>query len=149
MTRLSAALAALVLLLTSFAAQAQYLPLTIESSGAVHSFAIEVMDTPQERAQGMMFRESLGPDAGMLFIFEETRPVSFWMRNTLIPLDMVFIRENGIIANVHANAIPHDETSVPSDGPVRFVLEIPGGRAAELGIKAGDRVVHPLLGNAG
>lgn len=148
MPRLQVALVAFVLLLVSFAVQAQYLPLTIESAGGVHSFAIEVMDTPAERQQGMMFRESMAPDAGMLFVFEQTRPVAFWMRNTLIPLDMVFIRENGIIANIHANAVPLDETSVPSDGPVRYVLEIPGGRAAELGIVAGDRVLHPLIGNA-
>ena len=81
----------------------------------------------------------------MLFDFVNERPVSFWMRNTLIPLDMVFIRANGEIVHVHENAIPHDETPIPSGEPVRFVLEIPGGRAAELGIGAGDTLVHPRV----
>jgi len=119
--------------------------LTIESRGGTHSFSVEIVDTPESRAQGLMYREALAPDAGMLFDFKESRPVSFWMRNTLIPLDMVFITAEGLVANVHAQAQPHDPTSIPSDGPVMFVLEIPGGRAAELGIAAGDRVVHPRI----
>ena len=119
--------------------------LTIEARNGAHSFAIEIVDTPETRAQGLMYREELAPDAGMLFDFKESRPVSFWMRNTLIPLDMIFITEEGLVANVYAQARPHDPTSIPSDGPVMFVLEIPGGRAAELGIAAGDRVIHPRI----
>ena len=110
------------------------------------AFTVEVVDTPESRAEGLMFRQSLADDAGMLFDFKESRPVSFWMRNTYIPLDMIFIRADGTVANVHVNAIPHDPTGIPSDGPVQFVLEIPGGRSLEIGLKAGDRVDHPRIG---
>ncbi len=139
-------LAALLLVLTlPLAACSDEGRLTIESRNGQHNFAVEIVDTPETRARGLMYREELAPDAGMLFDFRESRPVSFWMRNTLIPLDMIFITEEGLIANVHAQARPHDPTSIPSDGPVMFVLEIPGGRAAELGIAAGDRVMHPRI----
>lgn len=111
-----------------------------------HAFTVEVVDTPEDRAQGLMFRQSLADDAGMLFDFKENRPVSFWMRNTFIPLDMIFIRPDGTVANVHVNARPHDPTGIPSDGPVQFVLEIAGGRSVEIGLKAGDRVEHPRIG---
>jgi len=120
--------------------------LTITSSDAVHTFEIELVDTAESRAQGLMFRDELAPDAGMLFDFFEERPVAFWMQNTLIPLDMLFIRADGTIARVHANAVPLDTTAIPSGEPVRFVLEIPGGRAAELGIEAGDTMQHPRVG---
>jgi uncharacterized membrane protein (UPF0127 family) len=119
--------------------------LVIKSANGDHAFSVEVVDTPEARAKGLMFRTDLAPDAGMLFDFKESRPVAFWMQNTLIYLDMVFITEEGLIANIHANAIPHDTTSIPSDGPVMFVLEIPGGRAAELGLKPGDRVIHDRI----
>lgn len=120
--------------------------LTITSGDAVHTFEIELVDTAESRAQGLMFRDELAPDAGMLFDFFEERPVAFWMQNTLIPLDMLFIRADGTIARVHANAVPLDTTAIPSGEPVRFVLEIPGGRAAELGIEAGDTMQHPRVG---
>lgn len=119
--------------------------LVIKSANGDHAFSVEVVDTPEARAKGLMFRTDLAQDAGMLFDFKESRPVAFWMQNTLIYLDMVFITEEGLIANIHANAIPHDTTSIPSDGPVMFVLEIPGGRAAELGLKPGDRVIHDRI----
>lgn len=118
---------------------------TIVSRKDEFVFSIEIADTPAATSRGLMFRRELAPDAGMLFDFVNERPVSFWMRNTLIPLDMVFIRANGEIVRVHENAIPHDETPIPSGEPVRFVLEIPGGRAAELGIGAGDTLVHPRV----
>jgi len=117
----------------------------IHSGGESFSFAIEIADDDAERARGLMFREDLAPDAGMLFDFSEERPVAFWMQNTLIPLDMLFIRADGSIARVHAEAVPMDRTSIPSGEPVRFVLEIPGGRAAELGIAAGDTLDHPRV----
>ena len=137
--------ALLLLALMPLAACADDSRLVIQSGNGDHAFTVEVVDTPETRAQGLMFRSQLAPDAGMLFDFQESREVSFWMRNTLIYLDMIFITEEGLVANVHANAVPHDPTSISSDGPVMFVLEIPGGRAAELGIKAGDRVVHPRI----
>lgn len=119
--------------------------LTIVSAKGEHRFEVEVVDTDATRAKGLMFRDRLGENQGMLFDFKETRPVSFWMQNTLIPLDMLFIRSDGAIANIHVNAKPMDTTSIPSDGPVMFVLEIPGGRSADLGIAAGDRVKHPRI----
>ena len=139
-----ALLAFLLLTLTACAADDK---LVIKSKNGDHAFTVEVVDTNESRAKGLMYRTSLAPDAGMLFDFKETREVSFWMSNTLIPLDMVFITAEGLVANVHANARPLDLTSIPSDGPVMFVLEIPGGRAMELGIAAGDRVVHDRINN--
>lgn len=119
--------------------------LTIANAKGDYSFNVEVVDTPEGRAKGLMFRTSMAPDAGMLFDFKESREVSFWMQNTLIPLDMLFIRQDGTIANIQVNAKPLDPTSIPSDGPVEFVLEIAGGRSVELGIKAGDTVLHDRI----
>lgn len=103
------------------------------------TFNIEVVDTPAGREQGLMFRKTLAPDAGMLFDFKIEQNVAFWMKNTLIPLDMVFIAANGVVKTIKAEAQPHDLTPVPSGAPVRFVLEIAGGRAAEIGLEPGDR----------
>ena len=142
--------ALLVLLLLPLAACADESRLVIKSTNGDHAFTVEVVDTPEARSKGLMFREKLAPDAGMLFDFKESREVSFWMRNTFIPLDMLFITREGLVANIHINARPQDPTSIPSDGPVQFVLEIPGGRSVELGIAAGDSVEHPrITGNAG
>src|SRR5690606_32827299 len=109
---------------------------------------VEVVDTPETRAQGLMYRQELADDAGMLFDFEAERPVSFWMQNTFIPLDMIFIGADGVVKTVHVNARPHDPTSIPSGAPVRFVLEIPGGRSQAIDLKAGDRVEHARIGAA-
>ncbi len=137
--------ALLLLLLLPLSACADDGRLVVKSRGGDHAFTVEIVDTPAKRAEGLMFRQELAPDAGMLFDFKESRPVSFWMRNTFIPLDMLFITAEGLIANIHVNARPQDPTSIPSDGPVQFVLEIPGGRSVELGIAAGDQVVHPRI----
>ena len=115
-------------------------PLTIRSGSHTHRFTVEVAATEQEQATGLMNRSSLAPDRGMIFPFPVPREASFWMKNTLIPLDMIFIRADGTIANVEPNTVPLSLDAVFSAGPVGAVLEIPGGRAAELGIKAGDRV---------
>lgn len=120
--------------------------LVVHSGAGDHRFSVEIAATPDERAMGLMFRESLAPDAGMLFDFGEEREVSFWMQNTLIPLDMIFIGSDGEIKSIHVNARPRDTTSIPSGFPVQFVLEIPGGRSVELGIAAGDLVEHELIG---
>lgn len=154
LSRVWAVLCGMVLLITlagalPVAAQPQpTLPqsdLVIQTAKGPQRFRVELADNDQSRARGMMFRTSMAPDAGMLFDFKESREVSFWMSNTLIPLDMVFITAEGLVANIHANARPLDLTSIPSDGPVMFVLEIPGGRARELGLAAGDRVVHDRI----
>jgi uncharacterized membrane protein (UPF0127 family) len=142
-------LLAAILLVLPVAACADDSQLVIHSANGDHRFSVEVVDTPETRAKGLMFRQTLAPDSGMLVDFKESRPVSFWMQNTFIPLDMLFITADGVIANVHVNARPFDTTGIPSDGPVAYVLEIPGGRSVELGIKAGDRVEHQRIKAAG
>ena len=117
--------------------------LTIRSSGKTHRFTVEVARTPQEQQRGLMFRESLAPDRGMIFPYDPPQPVAFWMQNTLIPLDMIFIRADGTIANIAENTVPLSLESVPSAGDVAAVLEIAGGRSAQLGLKAGDTVDWP------
>jgi len=116
--------------------------LVVHTATGQHVFTVEVVDTPEATSRGLMFRESLAADAGMLFDFKTERPVSFWMKNTLIPLDMVFIANSGEVMSLYANAQPHDERNIPSAFPVRFVLEIPGGRARAIGLRPGDRVEH-------
>lgn len=143
----AAYLLALLFVLLPIAACSQEGQATLVTADETYTFTVELVDTPETRAQGLMFREELGPDQGMLFDFKEERPVAFWMRNTLIPLDMIFVRADGTIANIHVNARPHDPTSIPSDGPIQFVLEIPGGRSVEIGLTAGDQMQHPRVGN--
>lgn len=113
-----------------------------------HEVGVEIADTPRTRETGLMNRSSLPADHGMLFDFRETREVSMWMKNTLIPLDMVFVRPDGGIARVAANAQPLSLQTISSGEPVRFVLEIAGGEAARYGIRAGDRLEHPLVDGA-
>lgn len=118
----------------------EQIPLTIQSSTGKHHFTVEVARTAEQQAQGLMFRQSLAPDRGMIFPYETPTDVSFWMKNTLIPLDMVFVRPNGTVARVAENTVPMSLDPVPSLEPVSAVIEIAGGRAAELRIKEGDRV---------
>jgi uncharacterized membrane protein (UPF0127 family) len=115
-------------------------PLTITSKGKRHSFTVEVARTPEEQDRGLMFRQSLAPDRGMLFPFDPPRMAGFWMKNTLIPLDMIFIKADGSIANIAENTVPLSLDPVVSSEEVAAVLEIAGGRSAELGLTAGDRV---------
>jgi uncharacterized membrane protein (UPF0127 family) len=133
-------------------AQQQGLPksdLTILSGSGKHVFHVELAATPEQMATGLMYRKSLAPDAGMLFDYGRPQPASFWMKNTLIPLDMIFIGGDGRIVNIHERAVPHSLDPIPSEGPIRGVLEVNGGTASRLGIKPGDRVLHPIFGNAG
>jgi hypothetical protein len=109
----------------------------------MHQFTVEVARTPEQQAQGLMHRQSLAPDRGMLFPYDPPQPASFWMKNTLIPLDMIFVRADGLIARIAARTVPHSLESVGVGEPVVAVLEIAGGRAAELGIREGDRVAWP------
>lgn len=105
-----------------------------------HRFTVEVASSAEQQSMGLMYRNQLAPDRGMIFPFDPPRDASFWMRNTLIPLDMIFVRADGTITNIEANTVPYSEEPVRSAGPVAAVLEIAGGRSAELGIKAGDKV---------
>ena len=118
------------------------MPLTIRSATGEHHFTVQVAATPEQQEHGLMFVRSLAGDQGMIFPYDPPQNVSFWMRNTLIPLDMVFIRADGTIARI-ATAKPLDETTVPAGEPVAAVLELRGGRAAELGLREGDRVEWP------
>jgi uncharacterized membrane protein (UPF0127 family) len=123
-----------------------FTPLEIESGGKVHRFTVELVTTPGDMAQGLMWRRQMAPEAGMLFDYKNDTPgVSFWMKNTLIPLDMLFIKADGTILNIHERAIPHDETPINAAGPVRAVLELNGGTASRLGLKPGDRVRHAIF----
>ncbi len=108
-------------------------------------FSIEIADDVTERAQGLMFRESMAATAGMLFIYEEPQTVAFWMRNTLIPLDMIFLDETGLVTVVQENAVPLDETPIPGGDDVLMVLEINGGMASTLGITPGSQMLHPQI----
>lgn len=112
----------------------EVVPLTITSGSTVHRFMVEVAATPAEQSRGMMQRTSIDPDKGMIFPFDKPKLASFWMRNTLIPLDLIFVRADGTIDRVAENAVPHDETPIVSGGEVAAVLELAGGRAAQLGI---------------
>lgn len=114
--------------------------LVIEGRGRRHAFTVEVARTEAQQEHGLMERRALAPDAGMLFPFDPPRPASFWMRNTLIPLDMLFIRPDGSVARIAADTVPMSETPVAVEEPMTAVLELRGGRAAELGIREGDRV---------
>jgi uncharacterized protein len=126
-------------------AAAELQPLEIVSKSGVHVFAVELASTPQEQATGLMFRRELPEGRGMLFDFHRDQPTSFWMKNTYIPLDMIFIRGDGRILRIAENTVPLSETLVPSGGPVRAVLEVVAGTAKRLGIAPGDRVGHPIF----
>jgi uncharacterized protein len=120
--------------------------LEIASKSGVHVFAVELASTPEEQAKGLMYRRQLPEGQGMLFDFHREQPTSFWMKNTYIPLDMIFIRGDGRILRIAENTVPLSETLVPSGGPVRAVLEVNAGTAKKLGIAPGDRVGHAIFG---
>ena len=118
---------------------------TIMTASGQKSFDVEVMRTESEREKGLMFRNYLPADRGMLFDFGAEREVFMWMKDTPLPLDMVFIRKNGLIARIAANTEPYSLTALSSGEPVIAVLEINAGITEKLGIRAGDKVIHPLF----
>jgi hypothetical protein len=120
-------------------------PLSIATAKGVARFTVEIADTDATRERGLMFRKSLGAHEGMLFDFQTPQSVSFWMKNTYIPLDMVFIAADGRIVSIARNAVPFDESPIPSGGAVTGVLEIRGGRAAEIGAEPGDLVTARMF----
>jgi uncharacterized membrane protein (UPF0127 family) len=117
------------------------IPLTVTHGARRLAFRVEVASTPEQQERGLMFRTSMGANDGMIFPMKPPRPASFWMKNTVIPLDIIFIGTNGRILNIAANAVPYSLQPVYSLGDVKGVLELNGGRAAELGIEPGDKVV--------
>ena len=108
-------------------------------------FSVELADTKDSRALGLMHRDSMPTMAGMLFLYEEAQRVGFWMKNTLIPLDMIFMSPDGVVQRIHENAIPHDETVIMGGDGILAVLEINGGMARTLGITVGSQLRHPRL----
>ena len=131
----------LLFTLTACQPQAAAVPVTIETQSGARVFQTELARTPQQKERGLMFRDTLASDHAMLFIFPQEDTVRFWMKNTRIPLDMLFIRHDGIIVHIHPMAKPYDETLISSFAPVKMVLEISGGEAAKQGITVGDRVL--------
>lgn len=142
-----AALAITAAFLVPSAHAAAVEPLTIETRAGPVAFKVEMALTPEERSKGLMYRTELAPDAGMLFDFRTDQPIYMWMKNTYIPLDMVFIRSDGRVARIAANTTPLSTETISSGGPVRAVLELPAGTARARGIAVGDRVRHHLFPN--
>ncbi|MEM9468840.1 MAG: DUF192 domain-containing protein [Pseudomonadota bacterium] len=117
----------------------------VTQSGKTYDFNVALALTREEQAQGLMFVEEMADNQGMLFFFGAEAPRSFWMKNTLIPLDILFVKLDGSIMHIHENAIPKDETSIPSNGNAGAVLEINGGLAKKLGIQVGDTINHQFF----
>ncbi|MGA7102589.1 MAG: DUF192 domain-containing protein [Pseudolabrys sp.] len=117
----------------------------IATKSEVHVFTVEIVDNDADRAKGLMYRKELPEGQGMLFDFHRDQEVSFWMQNTYIPLDMIFIRGDGRISHIAENTEPLSTRLIPSNGPVRAVLEVIGGTSRKLGIAAGDRVASPIF----
>jgi uncharacterized membrane protein (UPF0127 family) len=123
--------------------------LVLETASGSHRFNIEVTTNEVEREHGLMFRRSLPPDSGMLFVYESPRPVAMWMKNTPIPLDMVFIDAFGRVHRIETRTEPFSTAPISSEGEVLAILELNAGTADAIGLKAGDKVVFPGLGAPG
>jgi uncharacterized membrane protein (UPF0127 family) len=140
---LQVAVTGCLLFASSIAVAAEKVPVLIHAGGSTYKFDAEIADTADERAQGLMYREHLDPNEGMLFLYPAAKPVAFWMKNTPLPLDMIFIDAEGKIINVAAMAKPFDTSPISSEGAAIAVFEILGGSAGQLGIQAGDKVEWP------
>ena len=146
--RLWAALAFVVFLAASGGVSAtggELDSLEIVTSTGRHAFQVEIADNDATREHGLMDRRYMAADHGMLFEFDRDEPVAFWMKNTYIPLDMIFIAPSGVVTHIAANAEPLSERVIPSGGPSVAVLELDGGTAASIGLKVGDKVRHPFF----
>jgi uncharacterized protein len=139
---------AMCVVMASWVSATELQNLEIVSQSGVHVFSVELAATDEERERGLMFRKELPDGHGMLFDFKADRNVAMWMKNTLIPLDMIFIRSDGRISNIAENTEPMSTRIIPSRGAVRAVLEVAGGTAKRLGIEVGDRVAHPMFGGS-
>lgn len=144
--------AVVVLGMAGIGAQAQAIfersKLSIETAQGSHEFDIELALAPDQQSQGLMFRRELAADAGMLFFHQRERVASMWMRNTFVPLDMLFATADGKIVHIVERTVPQSLTTITAGKPVRAVLEVNAGTVRRLAIKSGDRLIHPLFGNA-
>ena len=142
--------AALVLLASTVVAHAEapLESLTIDTASGPHRFKVEVMRTEPERERGLMYRKTMARDHGMLFEYPTEQPVTFWMHNTYLPLDLIFIGKDGRVVNVAPDAKPMDDSLIPSAGPALGVLELDAGTAKTIDLKAGDLVRHKMFGDA-
>nr|MBP9050341.1 DUF192 domain-containing protein [Alphaproteobacteria bacterium] len=118
------------------------------ANGKVHRFNVRIANNDQTREKGLMGVQNLPEDQGMLFVFDDLTPAQFWMKDTLIPLDMVFIDGMGVVSSVHSKARPLDFSVISSKEPVKAVLEISGGVAEKLGIDRGDQIISPIFGKS-
>lgn len=123
-------------------------PLVIETKSGAHRFAVEVAETPEQRERGLMFRDAMAGDAGMIFDYHQDVDISMWMKNTILPLDMVFISADGTVFDVVKGAVPYSLDIIPSGGRVRAVLEVNAGIVDALEIRRGDKVKNEIFGNA-
>jgi uncharacterized membrane protein (UPF0127 family) len=122
-------------------------PLVAETDNGERSFSIEIADDPGERSRGLMFRQEMDENHGMLFVFEESQPVGFWMKNTPLPLDLLFIGADGRVRAIEKGE-PFSEAPIAPGEPVQFVLELNAGTAAKTGIEDGDMIRHPAISQA-
>lgn len=120
-------------------------PLQLVTSSGTHDLKVERATTPEAQALGLMYRTELADDRGMLFVHDAPREIVMWMKNTYIPLDMIFLKSDGSVHRIAHKTEPHSETMIPSNGPVSAVLEIPGGAARRYGLKPGDKVRHAFF----
>lgn len=148
MRHLTGALFALALATPALAVDCSEDSVTLQGDWGTARFSVEIADDDAERARGLMFRESMPRMSGMLFLYDQPQQVAFWMKNTLIPLDLLFADARGVIGHIHHEAIPHDETAIPGRGPRLAILEINGGMARALGIDVGTVMCHPAFGSA-
>ncbi len=143
--RLLLVLAAILGRAPAFAGEGQFEPLSIVTATGAHPFSVEVMRTPPELEKGLMFRTSMPADRGMLFDFHSEQSVMMWMKNTYIPLDMIFMDKTGKVVGIVANAKPMSEQILSVLAPTYAVLELNGGEAAKIGLKLGDKINHPIF----
>jgi uncharacterized membrane protein (UPF0127 family) len=139
-----------LLLIASEACAAAALPvttITVDGAKGSNPFKVEIAGDSASQEKGLMYRKTLAPNAGMLFDFHTTVMTSFWMKNTVLPLDIIFVRSDGTISSIAANAVPFSEAAIPSTEPIRAVLEINAGRARQLGIEPGDKVHAAIFHN--
>jgi len=123
-------------------------PLVIETAAGPQRLTVEVAETPEQRERGLMYREAMAADAGMIFNYHQDQRISMWMENTILPLDMVFIRADGTVYGIAIGAVPFSRDLISSGEPVRAVLEVNAGTVDRLGIKPGDKVRHEIFGSA-